>query len=309
MNPPFEIQGHRGSRATRPENTLPSFEAAMDACANSIETDIQFSRNGTAVVYHDSWVRNSICSVFLNDHKGTFRKTPLLSRLCTATIQRLIVERNPDSNRFPRQVAERTPLTEWFAHENFAPSFDPYTIPLLNHLFEFVRAYASEPGEIHGKSGLQRANAARLILDLEIKSEPFDAPVSAICLVTLAKFLKQSRMMDRCRVRSFDHRIVKEMKRLLPNVETAVLIAGTAPVDPVRLTRDAGAAIYCPDYRSLDAEQVQTLHAQGIRIIPWTVNDPAEWRKLLAWQIDGITTDDPANLAEFVRRQMPGEIR
>ena len=37
----LEIQGHRGARARRPENTLPSFEAALDAGAASIETDLQ----------------------------------------------------------------------------------------------------------------------------------------------------------------------------------------------------------------------------------------------------------------------------
>ena len=40
MGRAFVIQGHRGARGLRPENTLPGFEAALDAGATSLETDV-----------------------------------------------------------------------------------------------------------------------------------------------------------------------------------------------------------------------------------------------------------------------------
>ena len=40
------------------------------------------------------------------------------------------------------------------------------------------------------------------------------------------------------------------------------------------------------------------LHEAGIRVIPWTVNDPADWTRLLDWGVDGLTTDFPDRLAE-----------
>src|SRR5437660_8899629 len=49
----FEIQGHRGARGLKPENTLPSFEAALDAGATSIETDVHLTRDGVSVLTHD----------------------------------------------------------------------------------------------------------------------------------------------------------------------------------------------------------------------------------------------------------------
>ena len=39
----FNLQGHRGARALHPENTLPSFEAALDAGVTSIETDVHLT--------------------------------------------------------------------------------------------------------------------------------------------------------------------------------------------------------------------------------------------------------------------------
>src|SRR6516164_3216279 len=50
----FILQGHRGSRGTCPENTLPSFEQALDAGVSSIETDIHVTQDGIPVLCHDA---------------------------------------------------------------------------------------------------------------------------------------------------------------------------------------------------------------------------------------------------------------
>ncbi|MFF2496217.1 glycerophosphodiester phosphodiesterase [Agromyces sp. NPDC058064] len=44
--------GHRGDRATAPENTMPSLELAMDELA-FVETDVQLTRDGVPVLFHD----------------------------------------------------------------------------------------------------------------------------------------------------------------------------------------------------------------------------------------------------------------
>ncbi len=45
--------GHRGSAGTHPENTMPSFQAAVDAGARYLELDVHTSRDGEVVVSHD----------------------------------------------------------------------------------------------------------------------------------------------------------------------------------------------------------------------------------------------------------------
>jgi glycerophosphoryl diester phosphodiesterase len=35
-------------------------------------------------------------------------------------------------------------------------------------------------------------------------------------------------------------------------------------------------------------------------VLPWTVNDPDDWKRLLDWGVDGITTDYPDRLAEWL---------
>lgn len=47
------IIGHRGAKATFAENTLNSFEKAIEQGADGIELDIHFSKDGALMVFHD----------------------------------------------------------------------------------------------------------------------------------------------------------------------------------------------------------------------------------------------------------------
>lgn len=49
-------------------------------------------------------------------------------------------------------------------------------------------------------------------------------------------------------------------------------------------------ALHC-DYVAISPEAVDELHATGYAVLCWTVNDPAEARRLLAWGVDCLVTD------------------
>jgi len=57
MNP--LVWGHRGSRGrgNPPENSLGAFRAALDCGAGGIELDVQLTRDGVPVVFHDAALR------------------------------------------------------------------------------------------------------------------------------------------------------------------------------------------------------------------------------------------------------------
>lgn len=48
-----KIFGHRGAKAYFPENTLMSFQKAMEMGADGLELDIHYSKDGQIVVFHD----------------------------------------------------------------------------------------------------------------------------------------------------------------------------------------------------------------------------------------------------------------
>src|SRR5262249_14461560 len=142
-----------------------------------------------------------------------------------------------------------------------------------------------------GKTADQQAKVTTTLFDLELKSVPFLDPAPPLLPERLVQVIEAAGVVARCQVRSFDHYLVQEAARRNPILATAVLIAGTAPLFPEDLLKPLGARLYCPDYEFLREVDVSRLHEQGIAVVPWTVNDPPDWERLLSWGVDGITTD------------------
>ena len=51
---PFHVIAHRGASAYAPENTAPAFQRALELGASEVELDVQLSRDGVVVLYHDA---------------------------------------------------------------------------------------------------------------------------------------------------------------------------------------------------------------------------------------------------------------
>jgi glycerophosphoryl diester phosphodiesterase len=286
----FNLQGHRGARGLKPENTFPSFEAALDCGVSSIETDLHLTLDGVPVLFHDPRLPDG----------------RLVASLSLADLRRLRFDRNPHPALFPTQEASVLPLSQWFAEE---ASVDPYAAPTLAEFIRFVTDYAGEPGHRVGKSDALRQRAGRLVFDLELKRMPFfpeaigdgytgDGP--ALLEERVAEAVRTAGVAGRTTIRSFDHRCVRYLRQLEPAVAGAVLVAETVPIDPGEVARRADAELYCPSWHTVDAQQVRVAHAAGVRVVPWTVNEPGQWQRLLSWGVDGITTDYPDRLASFL---------
>jgi glycerophosphoryl diester phosphodiesterase len=63
-----------------------------------------------------------------------------------------------------------------------------------------------------------------------------------------------------------------------------------------------GGATWGPDYRDLTEESLAEAHALGLKVVPWTVNQPEDMRRLIRCGVDGLITDRP-DLAQRVLRQ------
>lgn len=309
MAAPFDLQGHRGARGLKPENTLPAFETAIDLGVSTIETDLHLTRDGFVVIFHDDVVSEQLCRPLGGPSAVDLTSRPALSSLTLAQLRRCRADRNPDPKRFPNQDPGITPLATLFGNLQV---FDPYAPPTLADLFAFADSYASDLGAKAGKTEQQRQQARRVRFDLELKRVPFDPSIinddfdgssPGPLEQKVVEIVRGAGVLGRTTVRSFDHRSVRIMRQLEPGLSGAVLVAGTAPVDPAGLARQADALTYCPDFKFLDLPQVQLLHAAGIRVVPWTVNNPADWDRLLHWGVDGMTTDFPDRLAAVLRRR------
>src|SRR2546423_302463 len=136
----FDLQGHRGARGRKPENTLPSFEFAFDAGVTSIETDVHLTADRVPVLLHDDTLPDGL---------------PVAS-LTLTQLRGYRLDRNPDPQRFPEQEASVTPLAKLFAEYH---EIDPYAPPTVADLLAFAVAYAGALGAQAGKSEAARAKA------------------------------------------------------------------------------------------------------------------------------------------------------
>jgi glycerophosphoryl diester phosphodiesterase len=306
MSTLFNLQGHRGARALHPENTLPSFEAALDAGVSSIETDVHLTRDGVAVLCHDPLLSDPPCSLLRSESAASSAIPPLVSRLTLAELRGYRADGNVDPRRFPDQSAAVTPLAALFAEQH---GLHPYGIPALEELLRFTAAYAGELGAQAGKSERQRLRAHSVLFDLELKRVPFhpetindryDGTAPGLLEERIVETVRRAGMTARTTVRSFDHRCIRLLRQMEPGLTGAVLLAETAPVAPAELIERADAQVYCPGYLFVDEAIVRQVRAAGARVLPWTVNQPEHWQRLLDWGVDGITTDKPDRLAHYL---------
>lgn len=293
MSTCFHLQGHRGACALQPENTLPSFEAALDAGVSSMETDVHLTADGVAVLCHGPLLRDAPCT--------------LVSQLTLAELRGYRADGNPDPHCFLYQSSVVTSLADLFAKQH---GLHPYDIPSLEELLQFTAAYAGELGERAGKSEQQRQRAARVGFDLELKRVPFhpetindcfDGETPGLLEERIVETVRRADVAARTTVRSFDHRCIRLLRRMEPDLTGAVLMAETMPIAPAELVERTDAQVYCPRYLFLNEAMVRQVQAAGARVMPWTVNHPEHWQRLLDWGVDGITTDVPDRLARYLK--------
>jgi glycerophosphoryl diester phosphodiesterase len=67
--------------------------------------------------------------------------------------------------------------------------------------------------------------------------------------------------------------------------------------------RAAGAKIWSPDFRDLTPEVLAAARAEKLRIVAWTVNEPADIARMIEAGIDGIISDYPDRVIEITKRK------
>lgn len=263
----FDLQGHRGARGLRPENTIPAFQRALELGVTTLEMDVVVSRDGQVVLSHEPWFSSDICTTPGGDPvpPGSEREHNMHT-LTYAEIARYDcgLRGNP---RFPEQ--ERMAVAK----------------PLLSSVIEMAEAYPRAPGQ------------GAIHYNIEIKSSPARdsvfTPLPGAYARALYDVLVHHGVLARATVQSFDPRALEATRRIDPTVTLAFLVENrdglAANLSRLTFTPD----IYSPDYRLLDQAMVEAAHRRGMQVIPWTVNDIDAMRAIKALGVDGLITDYP----------------
>lgn len=295
----FDLEGHRGTRGLAPENTLAAFNRALGIGVTTLETDLAVTKDGVLVIAHDPYLNPDLT----RDAQGRWlsAKGPAIRALTLAQLHDYELGRiNPASKyaaQFPEQVA-----------------VDGQRFPTLAQVFAL------------GGQALVRFN-----IETKITPDSGDETVDPATFARLTvAAVRTAGLAERTTVQSFDWRTLVEVRRQAPEIATACLTIDSPSMDTVqrnsgaaspwhaglnlrhfdgsmpRLVAAAGCGTWSMFWRNLTPAEVVEAHALGLKVLPWTVNDPADMAQLIDLRVDGIITDYPDRLrGVMAARGMP----
>ncbi len=132
----------------------------------------------------------------------------------------------------------------------------------------------------------------RLLVNVEVKGGLAVVPV-------LAQRVAEHGMEEQVVVSSFDPQVVSAASAL-PQFPLTGLLLEDPGADPVVAAAEVGAMLLHVEHTYLSAELVDAVHRSGRGVVAWTVNAPAEMRRLAALGVDAILSDDPRLLRMVV---------
>lgn len=260
----IQVHGHRGSRGTRPENTLPAFREAVAAGVDFLELDLHLSADGVLIISHDPELTPQLC----RDPQGSVLKAPVAIRTLTAAQIQTYDCGSVFNPAFPRQVLQ--------------PNTPKPT-------FEALLTWVEE-------------NAPRVQLNVETKMDQgSNDPDPAAFVASIAAALQRHHLLERSVLQSFDGRTITAAHASIPTWRTSALF--TSSSDYCADTAKLGATYASPEFHLVTADNVAECHRRGIGVLPWTVDDEASWRAQIADEVDGLITDFPRDLIEYLAKQ------
>jgi glycerophosphoryl diester phosphodiesterase len=264
----MDIQGHRGARGHLPENTLPSFEKALAFGVTTLELDVGVTRDGVVVVHHDRRLNPDVARG--PDGQWVQGPAPAIHSLTYEQLQRYDVGRLRPGSEYEQRFPHQVPV-------------DGTRIPRLAEVFALsktvrfnieTKIVPEAPDETLPPQGFARA----VILEIE-----------------------KAGVAPRATIQSFDWRTLRVVEREAPQIGTAYLTSGKDSV-PAKV-HAAGGRLWSPEHRDLTPQVLEAARALGLKIVAWTVNDPADIARMLDSRVDGVISDYPDRVVEALKRR------
>jgi len=270
----FDWQAHRGGRGIMPENSLPAFRKALEIKGvTTLELDVVISKDKQVVVSHEPFFSADICQdVQGKDIPKSAEKQFNIYQLTYEQIRSFDCGSKGNKN-YPEQQKQKV-------HK-----------PLLSEVLQLAEQYCREN------------NLPLVQYNIEIKSSPegdnqFHPGVAEFSDLAY-QVISQHIPLERLILQSFDFRVLKYWKEKYPQVRLAALVANAKSVEKNLEELGFTPQIYSPYYKLLlNKGKVDKIHALGMKLVPWTVNDVADMQKLKAWGVDGIITDYPNRIEQ-----------
>jgi glycerophosphoryl diester phosphodiesterase len=268
-----------------PENSLLAFEHALELGVDTIELDTVVTADGVVVVYQDP---------FLNPERvrksGQFiTERILIKNLTLSWLREYDIGSIAEPGKWPDQL-----------------QVDGQIVPTLEEVIRMVDAHNA-------------VSEKKVRLNIEIKGSPLEPELTIDLrehVEGVMDLVERYGIGEFVIIQSFFWKALKIVDEIDGNVLTAALVSSinldkTAWTDGLRLRQfgfdigkmlaSIGVDIVAPSYTIMADGWIQSAHEAGLEIIPWTVNDTSEMKRLIELGVDGIITDYPDRLIKLFR--------
>lgn len=138
--------------------------------------------------------------------------------------------------------------------------------------------------------------------DMPINFEIKEPGVVEPLFHTLKKCMQYGWDTEHFLVSSFDHHALSHFKRLMPNVRIGALMEGI-PLGYSDFASELGAYSVHLNYNFINQEFVNHAHANGMKVLAYTVNDFSVLDRMIALGVDGIFTDHPGEAVTYLKKE------
>jgi len=147
-----------------------------------------------------------------------------------------------------------------------------------------------------------RAVGSRLLLNIELKSTSLGDNGLERAVVAL---VEQHDLSRRVLFSSFNPFSLRRAKRIAPHIPAGLLYDQglSLPLRRAWLAFLAPHEARHPHYKMVDARYMAWARRRGYRVNTWTVDDPAEMRRLIGLGVNGIITNVPDVLRSVLESQ------
>ncbi|MBL0742088.1 glycerophosphodiester phosphodiesterase [Chryseolinea lacunae] len=271
--PRFDVQGHRGARGLRPENSIPAFIAALDTGVTTLEMDVVITKDKQVVVSHEPWMSAGICYDSTgNEFSDKAEKKYNIYQMTYDEVKRFDCG-SKGNEKFPQQLKMKI------------------SKPLLSDVLVAVETQIKNYGSYEVDYNIEIKSSP----EDEKKYQPSIEEFSDLVYTLVDEYIP----LDRLVIQSFDFRVLQYWHKKYPAIRLAALVENTKSIDANLAALGFKPSIYSPYYKLINKEKVHHLHQEKIRVIPWTVNEVSDMLSLKGMGVDGIITDYPDRARKY----------
>ena len=160
-------------------------------------------------------------------------------------------------------------------------------------------------GEWTGERVPTLAEALALLRDraralIEVKAESVTADETGGVEALAVEEIRRSGMADRVALISFDQRAILRLRQLAPDISRGRIFGRTSADEVLGDARATASEIVMPHKSQISDALVARVHAAGLKLATWVVDEPEELRELARFDLYGVGSNRPGVLLEAI---------